>query len=109
MNTKNHMSRAQQFAVSKVLESVTEQDEEWIAYKDGWSDERVARDHHLTETQVASLRKAVFGKLRPGHDGGLFAVLDQRISDLELKVAELERRDRVSNYVSQNGAHIGRS
>lgn len=60
------------------------------AYKEGWSDKRIAEAVGVQSTSVSNLRNKEFGKLKTWHKTGEHVAKRNRFTDLEARVATLE-------------------
>lgn len=83
--SKNVMTQKDRFQVQKLLDSVLEQNGEFVRYKDGWNDNRVANECGCESKIVRNTRARTFGNLFRQAP----KTADQ-IAELEEKVAELQ-------------------
>lgn len=66
------------------------EDDLW-AYKDGYTDKKVAKELGLKEASVRKVRRDVFGDLRKHRPVGRY----QRITDVASRLADLEERMKI--------------
>lgn len=93
---KHHLTRIQEYQLGKFLEPLLTKSGEFVVYKEGWNDDRVATEcsiKGITRINVTRFRGDVFGKLSANNGGqNPLVVAHNKIADLTQRVAELEKR-----------------
>jgi len=84
--TKNVMTQKDRFQVQKLLDSVLEVHGEFVRYKDGWNDGRVAQECGCEAKIVRNTRARTFGNLFRQAPG---PKLETRVIELEAQINEL--------------------
>ena len=84
--TKNVMTQKDRFQMQKLLDSVLEEHGEFVRYKDGWNDGRVAQQCGCEAKIVRNTRARTFGNLFRQAPG---PKIETRVVALEAQVAQL--------------------
>ncbi len=74
-------------------ESLTKLPDGFVKYNDGVSDATIAATMSVTVTTISGLRLRLYGNLRPSRavKEDRISILEQKISELELKLARLDQ------------------
>lgn len=95
MNTpkkRNAPTFKDRIAIYNLIQKVTRKDGDYIAYIDGWSDERVAKETGSGHLIVAKVRVDALGKIKPSHDQMKYAELVAQVSQLQSRLDALCKR-----------------
>ncbi len=81
------MTQKDRFQMQKLLDSVLEEHGEFVVYKDGWNDGRVAQQCGCEAKIVRNTRARTFGRLYRQTPG---PKIETRVVALEAQVAQLQ-------------------
>ena len=84
------LDQKKRFEIQTLMASVLDANGEYVAYKDGWSDEAIGKKFDVPASIIASTRTTTFGKLRKNRINiSALAALTDRVERLERAIADL--------------------
>ena len=84
------LDQKKRFEIQTLMASVLDTNGEYVAYKDGWSDEAIGKKFNVPPSVIAGTRTTTFGKLRKNRINiAALTALTDRVERLERVIADL--------------------